>query len=76
MGDREVLYRVLVGKTKGRRQLERIRHRCENNFKVDFPEMECWFMDRVKWRTSVNAVIDFRVPYNAGSKYSFLLTSA
>ena len=74
MGDREVLYRILVGKSKGKGQLERIRRRCENNFKVDFQEMECWFMDRIdreKWRTSVNAVINFRVPYNAGSKYSF-----
>ena len=38
-GDRRVAYRVLVGRTEGRRKLGRLRHREEDNNKMDFKEM-------------------------------------
>jgi hypothetical protein len=34
-GERRGAYRVLVGKTEGRRPLERPRHRWEDNIKMD-----------------------------------------
>jgi hypothetical protein len=36
MGERRGAYRALVGKPKGRRPLERPRHRWEDNIKMDF----------------------------------------
>jgi len=35
MGERRVLYRVLVGKPDGKRPLGRPRRRLENNVKID-----------------------------------------
>jgi hypothetical protein len=35
MGDRRGAYRVLVRTREGMRPLERPRHRCENNIKID-----------------------------------------
>jgi hypothetical protein len=35
MGERRGAYRALVGKTEGRRPLERPRRRWENNIKMD-----------------------------------------
>jgi hypothetical protein len=36
MGDGRGAYRVLVGKPEGRRQLERLRHKWEDNIKMGF----------------------------------------
>jgi hypothetical protein len=36
IGDRRVAYRVLVGRTEGRRTLGRPRHRWEDNNEMDF----------------------------------------
>jgi hypothetical protein len=36
MGERRGVYRVLVGKSEGKRQLRSSRRRCEDNFKMDF----------------------------------------
>lgn len=37
-GDRRDACRVLVGKRDGRRLLEKLRHRCEDNIKMDIQE--------------------------------------
>ena len=39
MGDWRGSYRTLVGKPKGRRPLERPRHRWEDNIKMDLEEV-------------------------------------
>ena len=39
-GERRGVYRVLVGKPEGKRPLVRLRHRWENNIKMDPQEVE------------------------------------
>ena len=41
MGERRGIYKVLVGKTEGKRQLGRPRHRWEDNIKMDVQEVGC-----------------------------------
>ena len=43
--DRKGIYRVLVGKTEGNRLLERLRHRWEDNIKMDIEEVGCGGID-------------------------------
>ena len=69
MGKRRGVYRVLVGKPKGKRPLGRPRSRWEDNIKMDFQEVGCGGMDwielaqdRNRWRALVNAVMNLRVP--------------
>ena len=66
--------RVLVGKPEGKRQLGRPRRRWVDNIRTDFPEVGCGYMDwiglvqdRDRWWTIVSAVVDLRVPWNAGN---------
>ena len=63
------MYRVLVGKTEGKRPIGRPRHRWEYNIQMDLQEVGCWGMDcihvahdRDRWRQLVNAVMKLRVP--------------
>jgi len=56
MGERRVLYRVMVGKPEGKRPLARPRRRWEDNIQMDFQEVGCggvdWIelaKDRDKW---------------------------
>jgi len=63
------LYRVLAGKTEGKRPLGRPRHRWENNIKMDLQEVGCGYMDwtklaqdRDRWRALMNVVMILRVP--------------
>jgi hypothetical protein len=41
MGERRVAYRVLVGRTEGKRLLGRPRCRWEDNIKMDLQEVGC-----------------------------------
>ena len=40
-GERRGLYKILVGRPQGKRPLERIRRRWEDNIKMDIPEVGC-----------------------------------
>jgi hypothetical protein len=62
-------YKALVGKPKGRRPLERPRHRWEDNIKMDLREVGWggtdWIdlaLDRDRWRALVYTVMNLRVP--------------
>ena len=68
------MYRILVGKPEGRRPLGRPRRRWVDNNRMDLQEVGCGFVDwiglaqdRDRWRTLVSAVINVRVPLNAGN---------
>ena len=63
------LYRVLVGKTEGRRPLGRPRPRWVDNIRMDLQEVGCGYMgwiglaqDRDRWRTLVSTVMNLQVP--------------
>jgi hypothetical protein len=45
MGEGTNMYRVLVGKPKGKSPLERPRHRWEDGIKMDLREMDCGSME-------------------------------
>jgi len=60
-------------KPEGKRPLGRPRHRWEDNIKMDLQEVGCGGMDwiglaqgRDRWQAIVNAVMNLRVPQNAG----------
>ena len=68
------MYRVLLGKPEERRPLERPRLRWVDNIRMDLQEVGCGSMDwiglaqdRDRWRTLVSAVMNLRVPWNAGN---------
>ena len=69
MGEGRGVFRVLVGKPEGKRPLERLRRRWEDNIKMDLQGMGCESMDwielaydRGRWRALVNAIMNLRVP--------------
>jgi hypothetical protein len=69
MGGRRGMYRVLVGRPKGKRPLGRPRHGWEDNIKLDLREIGIdwanwiWLaQDRVQWRAFVNTVMNLPVP--------------
>ena len=69
MGERKVVYRVLVGRPEGERPLGRSRRRWEDNIKIDLHEVECGGMDWIElsqdndnWQALVNAVMNLWGP--------------
>jgi len=63
------VYRVLVGKSGGKRPLGRPRLRWEDNIKMDLQEVQCGSMDwielspdRDRRRELVNVIMNLRVP--------------
>ena len=69
MGERRVVYRVLVGKPEGKRSLGRTRRRWNDNIKMDLQEVGCggvdWIelaRDRDRWRSLVNDVMNLQAP--------------
>jgi len=69
MGERRGVYRVLVGKTEGKRPLGMPMRRWEDNIKMDLQEVGSGCMDRIvlaqdrdRWRALVSAVMNLRVP--------------
>jgi hypothetical protein len=68
MGKKRNTYRILVGKPKGNRPLERPRRRWVDSIKMDLREIGWdgmdWInlaQDRDQWRALVNTVMKFRV---------------
>jgi len=64
---------VLVGKPEGKRPMGRPRRRWVD-IRMDLQEVRCGYtdwiglaQDRERWRTIVSAVMNFRVPWNAGN---------
>ena len=67
-GEERGVYRVLLGKPEGRRQLGRTRRRWVDNIRMDLQEGGYGYMDwiglaqdRDRWRTLVSAVMNLRV---------------
>jgi hypothetical protein len=65
MGEDRKVYKVLVGKPKGTRPLRRLRHRWEQEIKMDLTEIGWWGVewihlaqDRDPWRALVKAVMN------------------
>ena len=74
MGEERGVYRVLLGKPEGKRPQGRPRRRWVDNIRMDLQEVRCGYMDwiglaqdRDRWRTLVSAVMNLRVPWNAGN---------
>ena len=74
MGEETGVYRFLLGKSEGRRPLGRPTRRWVDNIRMDLQEVGCGYMDwiglaqdRDRWRSLVSAVMNFRVPWNAGN---------
>jgi hypothetical protein len=68
LGEERKLYRVLVGKPKGKRELGRPRRRWEDGIRMDLKDigLGCvdWIrpaQDRDRWRAVVSAVMKLRV---------------
>jgi len=68
MSEERGVYRVLVGKSEGKRPLGRPRRSWVYNIRMDLQEVECghvnWIglaQDRDRWWTLVSAVMNFRV---------------
>jgi len=75
MGERRGVDRVMLGKPKGKRPLEKQRHRWEDNIKMDLQEFGCegeeglhisWLRIE-RWLAIVNAEMHLWVPYIAGN---------
>jgi len=68
MGERRGVFRVLVGKPKGKKPLAKPRHGWEDNIKMDLQDGGCGGMDwielaqdRDRWRALGSKVMNLRV---------------
>jgi len=68
-GERSGLYRILLGKPEGKRQLGRPRHRWDDKIKMDLQEVGCVSMDWIdlahdsaRWWALVSVIMKLRVP--------------
>jgi hypothetical protein len=71
-GEWKGVYRVLVGKTEGKRPFGMASHRWKDNIMMDLQEVGFGSMDwiglaqdRDRWQALVNVVMNLRVPQNA-----------
>jgi hypothetical protein len=69
MGEKRNVYRLLIGKPKGKRPLGRLRHKWIDNIKIDLLEIGVsvvdWIglaQDRYRWRALVISVMNLRIP--------------
>jgi hypothetical protein len=69
MGEGRGVYRVLVGRPEGKRQLGKRRCKWEDNIKMDLREIGNYWanwirlaQDRIQWRAFVRTVMNIRVP--------------
>jgi hypothetical protein len=69
MGEKRNGYRILVGKSEGKRPLGRPKSRWADNIKMDLRGIGCdgmdWIdlaQDRNQWRALVNTVMNLRFP--------------
>jgi hypothetical protein len=69
MGEKRNVYRLFVGKIKGKRPLGRPRRRWVDDIRMDLGEVGWgdvdWIgldKDRNRWRALVNSVLNLRVP--------------
>jgi hypothetical protein len=69
MGLKGKAYRLLVGKTEGKKPLGRPRRRWVNNIRMDLGEVEWGDVDwiglaqnRNRWRAVVNSLLNLRAP--------------
>ena len=68
MGRGDACTGFFVGKSEGKRPFGKLRHRWENNIKMDLQEVGCggmdWFelaQDRHRWRALANVVMNLQV---------------
>ena len=69
MGEKRVAYKILEGKSQGKKTMGRPWRRWVDNIRMDLQEVECGYVDwiglaqdRDRWRTLVSAVMNLRVP--------------
>jgi hypothetical protein len=69
MGENRGIYRVLVGKPEGKRQLGRHKHRWEDNIKMDLQLVGYGGVDWIKlaqdtdkWWALVNLAMNLQIP--------------